>query len=242
MFHVKLSYDLHIHSCLSPCGDNDMTPNNIVNMAILGGLDIIALTDHNSCKNCAAFCSVAQKNGILAIPGMELCTNEEIHVVCLFETLEAALGFDREVYSLLPNFPNDTKIFGDQLILDEFDNVVGTEPRLLINAADISISDLPALVARYGGTTFPAHIDRSSYSVLSSLGFIPPECGFMVAEIKNPDSFLSNPANREKLGGRMTLTDSDAHYLWDIAPPERFLELPACSANSLLGVLRAGKW
>ena len=124
---MKLSYDLHIHSCLSPCGDNDMTPNNIVNMAILNGLVVIALTDHNSCKNCPAFLEAAQRSGILAIPGMELCTSEEIHVVCLFPELRQAMAFDREVYQYVPPIQNDPRIFGEQLILDGEDRQIGQE-------------------------------------------------------------------------------------------------------------------
>ncbi|MDI9489318.1 MAG: PHP domain-containing protein, partial [Bacillota bacterium] len=94
---LKLSYDLHIHSCLSPCSDEDMTPANIVNMAKLLGLDVIAVTDHNSCRNCPAVYNYAQKNNILVIPGMELCTMEEVHVLCFFEELENAMAFDKYV-------------------------------------------------------------------------------------------------------------------------------------------------
>lgn len=239
---MRLSYDLHMHSALSPCGDDDMTPNNMVNMAILNGLDIIALTDHNSCKNCAPFCKIAQENGILALPGMELCTAEEIHVICLFPTLTAAAEFDRLVYPHIPPIKNDVKIFGNQLILDREDNVMGTEPKLLVNATDIPIEEVSALVGQFGGVAYPAHVDKSAYSVLSNLGFIPPECGFSVVEVKNPAVFLQNEENVKKLEGRMVLTDSDAHYLWDIAEPKNVIELPACSANSLFAMLRrAGK-
>ena len=106
---MKVRYDLHIHSCLSPCGDRDMTPNNIVNMALLAGLDMIALTDHNSCKNCPAFLRVAEQAGLVALPGMELCTAEECHVVCLFPTLDAAMAFDAMVETTLP--PEENRPF-----------------------------------------------------------------------------------------------------------------------------------
>ena len=94
---VELSYDLHIHSCLSPCGDDDMTPGNIVGMSAIKGLDVIAVTDHNSCRNCPAVLKLAEQYGVLAIPGMELTTAEEVHAVCLFSELSAAMEFDRFV-------------------------------------------------------------------------------------------------------------------------------------------------
>ena len=103
---MRLSYDLHIHSCLSPCGDADMTPNNIVHMALLAGFDMIALTDHNTCGNCPAVLTVAREAGLIAVPGMELCTAEEAHVVCLFPELEAAMAFDAAVAPTLPPVRN----------------------------------------------------------------------------------------------------------------------------------------
>ena len=113
---LSLTYDLHLHSCLSPCGDEEMTPANIAGMAAVLGLDVIALTDHNSSKNCPALMAAAREYGVLAIPGMELTTAEEIHAVCLFARLEAALDFDQYVYQRLVPFPNKEEIFGRQLI------------------------------------------------------------------------------------------------------------------------------
>lgn len=134
---MNLTYDLHIHSCLSPCGDDDMTPANIAGMAALKGLDVVALTDHNSCRNCPAFLAAAEEYGVLAVPGMEINTSEEVHAVCLFPTLEAALEFDRYVYDRLIKFPNKEEIFGKQELYDLADQVCGTEPNLLINATEI---------------------------------------------------------------------------------------------------------
>ena len=143
---VNLTYDLHIHSCLSPCGDDDMTPGNIVGMAAIKGLDVIAVTDHNSCKNCPAVMKLAEQFGVLAIPGMEINTSEEVHAVCLFPTLEQALHFDAYVYDRLMKFPNKETVFGKQQICNEEDEVIGTEPYLLINSADISFDELWELV------------------------------------------------------------------------------------------------
>ena len=235
---MKLSYDLHMHSCLSPCGDADMTPNNMVNMAVLNGLQVIALTDHNSCKNCPAFLEVARRSGILAVAGMELCTAEEIHVVCLFPELAAAMAFDEEVYQKVPDILNRPEIFGEQWVMDENDAVLHSEPRLLINASAISIAEAVPLVQKYGGIAFPAHVDKSAYSVLSNLGFLPPECGFKVVEVKLPESFLAKEENQKKIAGCRVVTNSDAHYLWDIAEPVHTLELKACSAGRVLEYFR----
>ena len=140
-------YDLHLHSCLSPCGDTDMTPNNLVNMAALLGCDIIALTDHNTCRNTPAAVKVGQAAGVLVIPGMELCTAEEAHVVCLFETVEDALAFDKYVCAHVPKVPNRPEIFGEQWVLNENDEKIGEISELLITATDISINDMQALAA-----------------------------------------------------------------------------------------------
>ena len=115
----QLYYDLHLHSCLSPCGDNDMTPSNIAGMAALKGLDVIALTDHNSCRNCPALLRAAAHFGLVALPGMELCTMEEVHVLCLFANLNDALDFDAAVYSHILPIDNDEALFGQQLYYDE---------------------------------------------------------------------------------------------------------------------------
>ena len=139
---IALSYDLHLHSCLSPCGDDDMTPANIVGMSALKGLELIALTDHNSAKNCPAFLKMAEEYGILALPGMELTTEEEVHGVCLFGELDAALAFDEYVYAHLQPFPNEEAIFGKQQIYNEKDEVVGKGENLLINATTISFDEV----------------------------------------------------------------------------------------------------
>ena len=182
---VRLSYDLHIHSCLSPCGDDDMLPSNIVGMAALKELDVIAVTDHNSCLNCPAVMKLAEAYGVTAIPGMELTTAEEVHVVCLFPTLEKALEFSEYVYSKLLPFPNDETVFGKQQIVDEDDNVVGKVENLLINATDIYFYELYDLLKEYDGLMIPAHVDKSANSLLSNLGFIPPDSRFKTAEIKH---------------------------------------------------------
>ena len=182
---ISLTYDLHIHSCLSPCGDDDMTPGNIVGMAAIKGLDVIAVTDHNSCRNCPAVMKLAQQFGVLAIPGMEINTSEEVHAVCLFPSLEQALAFDDYVYERLMKFPNKEEIFGRQQLMDEEDREIGTEPYLLISSVDISFDRLWGLVRSYEGAMFPAHVEKDANSLIANLGFVPPDSKFKTAELKD---------------------------------------------------------
>lgn len=229
----KYYYDLHIHSCLSPCGDKDMTPANIIGMAQLKELDIIALTDHNICKNCPALFESGKDIGILLVPGMEINTSEEIHAVCLFRNLESAMEFDNLVYSKLPDIKNNPQIYGEQLVMDEKEQVKEEIEKLLIIGADIGIAQLNSLVKSFDGVCFPAHIDKPSYSILSVLGGIPNEYDFSTYEIfKAPmiDKILSeNPILKSK----EILTNSDAHYLWDINERYNSIQLEEKSIDCL---------
>ncbi len=150
---------------------------------MVSGLEVIGITDHNTCRNAPGVLAVAQEAGILAIPGMELCTAEEAHVVCLFETLEGALGFDRYIYKNMPHIQNKPEIFGEQRILNEDDELIGTLEELLLVSSFVTVDDARRLAEEYGGTAFPAHVDRDSYSVIAALGSIPPEGGYRVAEV-----------------------------------------------------------
>ena len=225
----RYRYDLHTHSCLSPCGDNDMTPNNLVNMAALLGCEILAVTDHNTCRNAPAAVRVGEAAGVLVIPGMELCTAEEAHVVCLFETVEAALAFDEYVAAHTMHIPNRPEIFGEQLILNERDEEIGRIDRLLITATEISVNDVQALVASYGGVAFPAHVDKDAYSVTAALGAIPPEAGFRAAELSGGADRAAVLRLYPELQDMILLRDSDAHYLHLMQENMAQVELPARS-------------
>ena len=188
-------YDFHVHSCLSPCGDADNTPNNLAGMAFLNGVRIMALTDHNSSRNCPAFFAAARRYGIVPIAGMELTTSEDIHAVCLFETLEDALAFNDEVDTRRIRVKNREDIFGEQLILDEEDNVVAHEEDLLINATTIALDEAPQLAAQYGGICYPAHIDRPANGAIEILGDFPHYVGFHIAELHDKSNRTSMFAN-----------------------------------------------
>lgn len=234
---AELYYDLHIHSCLSPCGDDDMTPSNIVGMSTIKGLDVIAVTDHNSCKNCPAVLSAAEEYGILAIPGMEINTSEEVHAVCLFEELKAAMEFDAYVYERLIPFPNKEEVFGKQQIYDVSDQVCGIVPNLLINAVDISFDGLWELVRGYGGVMFPAHVDKTANSLIANLGFVPPDSQFVTAEVKDLGKLHKLKRENPYLERCRIISNSDAHYLEHIHEPELTLHVEEKSVAAVIGAL-----
>ena len=214
---MELFYDLHIHSCLSPCGDMDMTPNNIAGMAYLKGLQIIALTDHNTCRNAPALIRAAEQYGLIVLPGMELTTQEEVHVVCLFAELDDAMTFDAYVYERLMKIRNKTDIFGEQVIMNENDEPVGEEEFFLTNATEISFDQVYDAVTAHHGIMIPAHLDKSTTSLLSNLGFIPPDSKFTCAEVKNLDKLHGLLRDHPYLQNCRIISDSDAHYLPDIS-------------------------
>ena len=225
-------YDLHIHSALSPCGDNDMTPNNIVNMSIIKGLDMIAITDHNTCGNVEAAMKVAGDN-LFIIPGMEIETSEEIHVVSYFPDIQRAKEAEKIVKSHLPKIKNDTAIYGNQYYMDENDEIMGEEENLLVTATDLDIYSVFEIVRSVGGVALPAHIDRSSYSVLSNLGFLPEDLGIKAVEI--------TPRRRQMLEKEyekyIILSNSDAHYLENIMEREFCIDINAKNVKGFLDFL-----
>lgn len=223
----RIFYDFHIHSCLSPCADDDNTPNNLAGTGILAGLGLMAITDHNSCANCPAFFKAAQKYGIIPIAGMELETSEEIHVVCLFRTLEGALEFDREVAEKRLKIRNKQHIYGSQLIVDENDNHIGTDPLLLVCATSISLNEVPAMAEAHGGICFPAHIDRRSNGILAILGGFPPEVPFKCAEMRDMDKADELKRLHPSLLNMSLLSGSDAHNLTDIRDAAFSIEMSA---------------
>lgn len=231
---MKVKYDLHIHSCLSPCGDNQMTPGNIVGMASLSGLSMIALSDHNTARNLPAVTALGKEMGLLVVPAIEITTAEEVHVLSLLPSLEAALELGEEVYSHLPPVQNRPDIFGDQLIMDEKDQVTGTLDKLLINATDLPIEKVFSLVRSYGGVPVPAHIDKNSNSILFNLGFISPELGVTAVEVHAPPF--------DGAEGYFVISDSDAHDLetFILHEPQE-LELFSVSNRALLRRLEQGR-
>lgn len=226
---MKLYYDFHIHTALSPCGDNDMTPNNIVNMAMLKGLDAIAITDHNSCGNVRAVIKAADDK-IIVIPGMEIETSEEVHMVALFPNIEGAEKMEGILEDSCPPIKNRSEIFGNQYYMDENDEITGEEERMLVTATGLDVYAVVENVTALGGVVYPAHIDRTSYSIVSNLGFIPPDINVSTVEVtaKNRGRMMS------EYEGFNIITSSDAHYLWDISEREYFFDVSDKKISEIL--------
>lgn len=229
---MKLYADLHVHTCLSPCGDDDMTPNDIIAMAMLKGLDAIAITDHNSCLNLHAIEEVAKGKDIIVIPGLEVTTQEEIHVLCYFYTFEDAYRFSEEIFRHLAPFYNKNEIFGKQIQMNNKDEEIGCVDRLLITVTDLDICAVADLCRNYGGVPVPAHINKEANSVLMSLGVIPPECGFKTVEVHRP----SKPPKID-LSPYKIIYSSDAHCLPNIFEREFAIEVEEWSIKGILSSL-----
>ena len=220
----KYYYDFHLHSCLSPCGDDDSTPNNIAGMATLCGLNVIALTDHNTCKNCPAFFEACKRYGVIPVAGMELTTSEDIHVVCLFEQLENAMAFDAEIEKRRVLVKNRKEIFGNQLITDGEDNVIGEDEYLLSNATTVSREEVPDLVKQFGGICYPAHIDRQANGIISVLGTFPETPHFDIVEINQKEK-IAEYVEKYNLQDKLVVVSSDAHYLENMRDKENYFEI-----------------
>ncbi len=196
--------DLHNHSCLSPCGSLEMSPRLIASLARARGVSLLALTDHNSSLNCPAFAAACKAEGILPLFGMEATVLEELHVLCLFGSLDAALAFSSDWYDLLPQIPNDPSRLGDQVYVDEEENIVGEVEKYLGVAAEVLLDDLGPRVAACGGIVIPAHVDRPAFSMTGQLGFIVDGPWAALECVRLPPSVDTR--------GYPLTTSSDAHY------------------------------
>jgi len=232
-------YDFHIHTALSPSASDDMTPNDIVGMALLNGLDLIAVTDHNSLSNAQYVLKAAQGKNLIVLPGIEVSTAEEVHVICLFSDLDSAHSFENDLSPFYSTLLNKIKIFGNQILFDEKDCVIGEEERMLIAPTTISFDKLYLLVQEFGGAFIPAHIDRDSFSVISNLGFLPPHLNIPTLEISLGGLEKGfDKKNPELLSGHKVVYSSDAHQLWSISEKEHFLMLPENTARAAIDYLQ----
>ncbi len=212
----SLRADLHIHSVLSPCGGLEMSPNSIMQRLKQLGIQWLAITDHNSMANCPAYQKVAEKEGLFFTWGVEIQSVEEIHLLAYFDDFSSAEKFNTELYESLFPLENDPDFFGDQVIIDENENILRVEPRALINSSEWNLNTVVEKVQAYNGLVVPAHIDSSVNSILSQLGFIPEVPQFQLfgisacLDVKN--WVQDNPYFKDKV----FLRTSDAHYLNDI--------------------------
>lgn len=208
--------DLHIHTALSPCAEEEMTPPKIIHAARAKGLKMIAVTDHNTAENVAATVKAAEGSGIVVIPGLEVQTREEVHMICLFPDIESCLKMQDLVYKNLPNLPNRKDLFGPQTILDSSGNAVSELDRMLLISAEITVESAVGKAARLGGICFPAHIDRPSFSLLSALGFIPTDLPIQSVELSKLITADEAAYRFPFLNSYTLVSSSDAHCLKDI--------------------------
>ncbi len=231
--------DLHIHSCLSPCSDWDMSPRKIVQKSLEIGLDLIALCDHNSAENAGATMREGDRRGLQVLPGMEICSREEVHLLALFDELDPALAMQAYVYANLPG-ENNPKVFGCQVVANENDEVIEENPRLLIGATRLSLYEIVAKTHGLGGINISCHVDRPSYGIINQLGFIPEDLNLDGLEVSYRIELAQAVRDIPGIGNYTCVTASDAHYLDDIGRACTVFELAAPTLAELRMAL-AGK-
>ena len=207
--------DLHLHTCLSPCGDLEMSPRAIVRTAIEKELDIIAVTDHNSIGNVRAVMDAAAGTSLTVLPGMEISSREEVHVVALFPDLDAAENVQDKIYATLSDSEDDAYI-QEQILATGDDEVEGFCSKLLMAASGFSLRKLVELIHSVEGLAIAAHIDRQAFGIIGQLGFIPPRVHFDALEISWRESIQAARNRFPEFNGYTFVTSSDAHYLADI--------------------------
>jgi PHP family Zn ribbon phosphoesterase len=205
--------DLHIHTVLSPCAEVEMIPPLIVRRAQELGLGLIAVTDHNAAENVAAVQAAAVGSGIAVLPGMEVQTREEAHVLCLFDVVEQVLAFQELIYASLPALSNRADIFGEQYVVDETGDFVRLNERLLLVSSALSVTEIVAAANERGGCAIAAHVDRQAFSLLGNLGFIPDDLALSAVEISRATAPETAVTRFPLLRGWPLITSGDAHRL-----------------------------
>lgn len=229
---MKCYYDFHIHSCLSPCADMDMTPHSIAGMSYINGLGAIAVADHNTARNVRAVSKAAEQYGVCVVPAIEAESAENIHLLCLFPDIESAEQMGTFLEEHLPPIKNRPDIFGEQWIMNEADEKTGEIEKLLINATDLPIESIKEETEKLGGICIAAHIDREKNGIVATLGCVPEYLGFSTLELSK------SAVDYEKDNRYKYITDSDAHTLTDIAEKSGFLELEEITPAEIIKKLK----
>ena len=225
-----MRFDLHIHSCLSPCADLEMSPRAIAPRARATGLDAIALTDHNSARNTPALAACCREAGLACLFGLEVCTAEEVHTLALFDTLDQAAAMTDWIYDSLPKRVNQPEVFGDQPVVLADETIVELEWRLLAGASRHALRDIGARTHELGGLFLASHVDRPVNSVFSQLGVLSGDEGFDAMEL----SRHADPAAwRDRAAPHALVRSSDAHYLDDIGSGWSEADLPTFTTAAL---------
>ena len=207
--------DLHVHSLLSPCGAIEMTPRNIIRNAAAAGIDIVAITDHNAGDNVEAALRAAVGTGVTVLPGMEVQTREEAHILALFEKMRDFIRWCDFIRNHRSPLKNDEKRFGAQFVVDEQDEWVRTEESLLLASTDLSVSQMTSQVSEFNGLAIAAHVDRPMFSLISQLGFIPDDIVLQAVEISRNMDWQKARSQLPTLGRLPVIVSSDAHSMED---------------------------
>jgi PHP family Zn ribbon phosphoesterase len=232
--------DLHIHTVLSACAEVEMLPEFIVERAQALGLNLVAVTDHNAAENVAAVIAAAEGTGITVLPGMEVQTREEVHVLCLFDTLEQALTWQGDVYGHLPRLKNKEEVFGTQIVLAPDGNPLGINDRLLLTSTGFSVEEVVQRVRRLEGLCIPAHVDRPAYSIIANLGFVPPDLAVAGVEISQLVGVEEARKRFPQLASLSLVGNSDAHRLKDMVRRTTFKMERATVAEVALALAGEG--
>ena len=235
---MNVSVDLHIHSALSPCSSLEMSPAAIVSRARELNLDAIAVTDHNSMANCFSTADIGSRNGVQVFFGMEAQTREDVHVLCLFQDRTQARLFNERIYALLPDVKNNPDFFGDQVVVDDQDNIIRHEEKLLLNALNTSIPELLELVRQHQGAAVPAHVESAPFGLLVNLGLIPVELEAAAMEISYTSRTETVLDTYPGLAPYPLISNSDAHFLKDIGRAYTVVDAAERSLSALIEAFR----
>jgi len=230
--------DLHIHTCLSPCASDEMIPINILNMAALLGTKILGICDHNSARNIKAMLKMAQDYDILVIPGIEVQSVEEVHLLCLFENLEQAINMQEYLYAALPAMKNNPQYLGHQWLVDEKGNTVGEEDRMLLTSVSLTVDEVAEKVHELQGVIIPAHVDRRHFSIIGQLGFIPQNLDIDAVEFSRMISLSDFKSKFKDIPDYPLITSSDAHSLQEMVYQKTYFLLKELSFKEILLALR----
>ncbi len=225
--------DLHTHTVLSPCGDLDMSPDEILRLAKERGLDMIGISDHNTTKHCKLAKKIGQELGVFVLCGAEVTTQEEAHCLSFFETEEQLQEFENYLQQHLPDIPNDPEKFGYQVQVDEELNIVYEEPKFLISAIDQSVEQIEQKVHSLQGLFVPAHIDKPKFSLPSQLGFIPFDLNVDGVELSIRATKYDYLLRNKYLKNKTFIQSSDAHYTNQIASTYCYFEMEEISFSEI---------
>lgn len=210
---IEFRAELHVHTVLSPCAGRDMLPEAIVEAAFFNEINLIAITDHNAGYNAGPVMKVGRSQGLMVLPGMELETEEEIHSICLFDTLAQLRALQKIADEKLPYFPNNEEFFGPQWVVDEKGKIIRTEKRQLLFPVQISIQEACRIVTDLGGLFIPAHVNREAYGLLARLGTVPPDLDVQILEIDRRITKEAFFKRFPELAGYRLIQSGDVHYL-----------------------------